>query len=258
MNIHWPTVVIQIVNFLILVIVLKKFLYKPVLGAMDAREKAVQDRIKEAEKREKEALKEKEKLEAIQAEFENAKTDEMAKVHKQAEEEKLELLKQANQEIRDKQLKFEQQMTVEKKSLYDAVSHIVAETLVNQTKDAFKELANADLENQMAEIFAKKLPEIKKSDLDKIVKNIKNNKEIEIASSFNIDEKNKKSIEKTLTEITNTKPKITYKKDNKVICGIEIISDSIIVKWGFTKYIENFNKSLNEALSKIRALKEEV
>ena len=38
MLIDWFTVVAQAANFLVLVWLLKRFLYKPILGAMDARE----------------------------------------------------------------------------------------------------------------------------------------------------------------------------------------------------------------------------
>ena len=41
MLIDWFTVVAQVVNFLILVWLLKRFLYKPILDAIDAREKRI-------------------------------------------------------------------------------------------------------------------------------------------------------------------------------------------------------------------------
>jgi F-type H+-transporting ATPase subunit b len=41
MLIDWFTVAAQIVNFLILVWLLKHFLYKPILDAIDAREKRI-------------------------------------------------------------------------------------------------------------------------------------------------------------------------------------------------------------------------
>ena len=43
MTIDWFTVGAQIVNFIVLVWLLKRFLYKPVLAAIDAREKRIAD-----------------------------------------------------------------------------------------------------------------------------------------------------------------------------------------------------------------------
>ena len=48
MLIDWFTVGAQAVNFLILVWLLKRFLYKPVLAAIDAREKKIAATIEDA------------------------------------------------------------------------------------------------------------------------------------------------------------------------------------------------------------------
>ena len=53
MLIDWFTVLAQIINFLILIYLLKRFLYGPIIRAMEEREKkmvADQDRAKNAEK----------------------------------------------------------------------------------------------------------------------------------------------------------------------------------------------------------------
>ena len=58
MLIDWFTVAAQAVNFLILVWLLKRFLYKPVLAAIDEREKRITSQLQDAEQKKAEALKE--------------------------------------------------------------------------------------------------------------------------------------------------------------------------------------------------------
>lgn len=48
MSIDWITVGAQIVNFLVLIWLLKRFLYRPILDGVDAREKEIADRMAEA------------------------------------------------------------------------------------------------------------------------------------------------------------------------------------------------------------------
>ena len=50
MSIDWITVAAQIVNFLILVWLLKRFLYRPILDGIDAREREIAERMAEADK----------------------------------------------------------------------------------------------------------------------------------------------------------------------------------------------------------------
>ena len=58
MPIDWFTVVAQAINFLILVWLLKRFLYKPILHAIDEREKGIAAQLAEAEAKKAEAQKE--------------------------------------------------------------------------------------------------------------------------------------------------------------------------------------------------------
>ena len=58
MLIDWFTVVAQAVNFIILVWLLKHFLYKPILDAIDAREKRIEMELAAADAKKAEALKE--------------------------------------------------------------------------------------------------------------------------------------------------------------------------------------------------------
>ena len=58
MLIDWFTVGAQVLNFLILVWLLKHFLYKPILNAIDAREKRIASELADADAKKTEAQKE--------------------------------------------------------------------------------------------------------------------------------------------------------------------------------------------------------
>lgn len=61
MSIQWYQLLFQIINFGILILVLKKFLYQPIITIINQRNKKIEDSIKAAEAN----LKEKAKIEAI-------------------------------------------------------------------------------------------------------------------------------------------------------------------------------------------------
>ena len=62
MKINWFTVAAQVLNFLVLVWLLKRFLYKPILKAIDDREKMIAAQIKDADDKEAVAAKEQEEF----------------------------------------------------------------------------------------------------------------------------------------------------------------------------------------------------
>ncbi|MGB5444499.1 MAG: F0F1 ATP synthase subunit B, partial [Psychromonas sp.] len=58
MSIDWFTVLAQIINFLVLVWLLKRFLYQPILDALDARERRIAKTLSDAADTEKQAQQE--------------------------------------------------------------------------------------------------------------------------------------------------------------------------------------------------------
>ena len=72
MLIDWFTVIAQVINFLVLVVLLKRFLYKPILDAIDQREKRIASALAEADAQKVEAKKEREKFQEKNALFDRA------------------------------------------------------------------------------------------------------------------------------------------------------------------------------------------
>ena len=66
MLIDWFTVGAQALNFIILVWLLKRFLYKPILNAVDAREQRIAAELADADAKRAEAKKERDELVAAE------------------------------------------------------------------------------------------------------------------------------------------------------------------------------------------------
>src|SRR5665647_3963698 len=75
MQINWFTVIAQIINFLILVWLLKRFLYKPILKAIDEREEKIAAQIKDAEAKDVAAKKEQAELQKKNETFDKEKKE---------------------------------------------------------------------------------------------------------------------------------------------------------------------------------------
>ncbi len=69
MLIDWFTVGAQALNFIILVWLLKRFLYKPILNAVDAREKRIAAELADADAKKTEARRERDEFQRKNKEF---------------------------------------------------------------------------------------------------------------------------------------------------------------------------------------------
>jgi F-type H+-transporting ATPase subunit b len=97
MLIDWFTVSAQVLNFLILVWLLKRFLYKPILHAIDAREQGITKELEDADTKKIEAEKEREKFQKKNEEFDRQRDQILSKAKDEVKGERQRLLDEARQ-----------------------------------------------------------------------------------------------------------------------------------------------------------------
>lgn len=97
MLVDWFTLVAQIVNFLILVWLLKRFLYKPVLHAIDEREKRIARELADAAAKQTEARKERDEFQHKNEEFARQRAALLSQAMDEAKTERQRLFEEARQ-----------------------------------------------------------------------------------------------------------------------------------------------------------------
>src|ERR1700736_5749722 len=117
MLIDWFTVAAQITNFLLLVWLLKRFLYKPILGAMDAREQRIAAQLRDAETQKSEAEVQSKRLREAREEFERQKQALLSQAKAEAEATRQRLTEQARDEIVTLRLKWREALREEENAL---------------------------------------------------------------------------------------------------------------------------------------------
>ena len=98
MPIDWFTVIAQVINFLILVWLLKRFLYKPILHAIDEREKGIATQLAEAEAKKAEAQKERDDFQHKNEAFDQERAALLKKATDEAKAERQRLLDEARKD----------------------------------------------------------------------------------------------------------------------------------------------------------------
>src|SRR5450432_4559380 len=95
MLIDWFTVGAQALNFIILVWLLKHFLYKPILNAVDARERRIAAELADADAKKAEAQKERDEFQHKNEEFDQQRAALLSKATDEAKAERQRLLDEA-------------------------------------------------------------------------------------------------------------------------------------------------------------------
>lgn len=150
MSIDWITVAAQIANFLVLVLLLKRFLYRPILDGIDARETEITNRMQEA-------VKAKEQAEATGAEYHSkeraldvAQAEMSETIRKSAEEKRDALLAEAHQRMEQEQASWQSHLDEEAHKFTTKMHRVGASALLSLTRKALTDLADETLEERMA------------------------------------------------------------------------------------------------------------
>ena len=102
------TIVAQVVNFLILVALLKRFLYAPIIRAMQAREDHIATRLDEAQSTMDEAQRQAAAYEQRMQALQQTQDDMLARAQEAAESQRGQLIEEARQEVEHLQDRWRQ------------------------------------------------------------------------------------------------------------------------------------------------------
>ena len=251
MNINWSTVVFQIINFLLIVWILKKYLFIPVLKAMDNREKAIQTRLKDAEEAKKLTEKERENLKAKILHLEKSKNDVLAEAYKKADSEQAMMLKTLNAEIQGKRIASEEQMKQEREVLRSSIKDIAGEIIIKTVSSALSDLANVNIQNIILRNFIDRLKTGQVEKLNELKQFYKERKSLTVLSSFDLDFEEQEEIKQVFSEILSSSVEVDFKTDKSIICGVEIVCDSLLIRFGMDTYIDELKLNLDKQIASL-------
>jgi F-type H+-transporting ATPase subunit b len=249
MQIDWLTVSAQILNFLILVWLLKRFLYQPVLSVMAQREEGIAARLEKASQREIEADEQGRIYRAKAEELEQAREERLADARDRAEREYSRLLEEARHEIDKQRQRWREELLREEEELRRTLKQELAASATQIAQQTLAELAGAELEEQMLAVFirgVKALPEEERKRL------VEDSGRLRLTSAFELDQQARKRLQVALGEAFATPIKLEITHDPRLICGIELAGSNQRVGWSVTEYLAQFEERIQELLGASR------
>ena len=256
MKINWFTVIAQIINFFVLVWLLRRFLYKPVLKAIDERENKIASELKDAKAKETEAKKEQAEFLEKNEKFDQQKKKLMDNVIAETNEEREKLLEEARNEAAVLRSKLEKSLDAMQENLEHDIAQKTQEEVFAITRKTLKDLASMSLEEQSVNIFVNRLKELKNEEKKKLTDAFKSGSDsILVQTAFDLPSKQQTEIKSTVNEILGTKTQFQFKTVPKLISGIELTSNGYKLAWSISEYLSSIQKSISETLN--TGLKEE-
>ena len=243
MLIDWFTVIAQAINFLILVWLMKRYLYQPILKALDAREQRIAAELADADARKSEALAEREEFRCKNDEFDRQRDGLLSKATNDAAAEHSRQLDEVRKEADDLRGKLRDKLSNEFHNLHNEIARRMQTEVFEIARKTLFELSGVSLETRMVEVFVHRLRELDDSERCKLVA-IAEQGIVTVRSAFELAQPQRAMIEEAIKAMLSTSNPVRFEIVPGVIGGIELILHGQKVAWSISAHLASLETEL--------------
>lgn len=257
MTVDWLTVAAQALNFLVLVYLLKRFLYGPVVRAMARRDEAFAERLRQAreqqEAAEAEARGHREAREALEAQRERL----LARARDEADDLRRTLDKALREEVDQARVRWRRELEREQTAFLRDVRRQTAEHVELVARRALGTLASTELEVEIARVLIGRLAELDE-DRRQVLAAAGAGVPVRVRSAFELPAPVRRSLTAALHEALGREVEVVYERAADVVCGVEIRAGGQSLGWSLESYLDGLERALADRLGGATAVEGEV
>lgn len=250
MLIDWFTTIAQIGNFLLLVFLLKHFLYGPIIKAMDKREEKIAGRLSDAESSRKEAEEKKRQYEEESAQLQQQKKQLLDEAKKEAERERQQRRQEMERHFAEMEEHWRSDLAKQQQTFIDELADRTAEQVLLTASRALQDLAGQDLQDRMIEIFINRLKNLDEKKVQRLRRSLaKENPSVTVTAVFELKSTAKKQLTQTLHKVFDSSVAVEYALDEELLAGVKLDSGNDVVAWNLEEYIAGLRKEIARVMA---------
>jgi F-type H+-transporting ATPase subunit b len=249
MLIDWFTVAAQALNFVILVWLMKRFLYKPVLHAIDTREKLIAAELADAAANKADAHKERDELAHKTEDLDHQRAAILQKATDDANAERTRLFAEARTAADALTTKRQDTLRTDAKNLQHSVQRRTQQEVFAIARKALTDLATASLEERMVAVLTRRLRELDgptKAGLAAALKAASD--AATVRSAFELPSDQRSVIQNALNETFAANVHIQFETAPELVSGIELATNGQKLAWTIADYLKSVQDGVDDLL----------
>ncbi|GAB3103216.1 hypothetical protein G8770_19985 [Aestuariicella hydrocarbonica] len=246
MELNWTTFALEILNFLVLLWLLKRFLYKPVMGAVEKRRAAIEQDLASAneQKQQAEALLQQQQRQLAEREHEQQQA-------------KLLLQKSIDSERKLRLAALDKELDGERERRKIADQHQRAEALKRLEQQAIEvsakfcarllsRFSGAELESLIIQVTCEELNRLPSERKDELKASLAHpGDSVAIRSAYPMCDPQRQRLAQTLSDITgNVDLQLQYIEDAALISGVHILAGPLFIQASLANELHFFTEVL--------------
>ncbi len=253
MHIDWFVLTAQIINFLILVFVLKRLLYSRIIGAMDAREAKIASQINEAERLKKEAQISAQACDERNRQLKERSEEMMVQAQKAAEDEKEQLMVRVREEVDLVRQRWYESLGREKRAFLEDLRRRAGTYVYDTIRHVLADMADEKMEERMVQVFISRIRTMDPAQQDVLRDSLSDGgKEIVIRSAFLLNADRQKAICDAVVRLAGENIPMRFETTEHIGAGIELMTHGYKLSWCIEDYLADLEEKF------VRTLKEEI
>lgn len=244
----WVTPVAQVVNFLVLVWLLRRFLYGPIVRVMDERQARVTSELRDAQAREEAAEELRSQLEADRAEFDASREQVLAKARSDAHAEALRMHEEARAEADAARKRWHESLSREQADVLSAVRRRLAREIGTVSIAALRDLADDDLQRRAIAVFTRKLSALSDADAEALAEEARREGALTVRCACKADDQTRDQVSDALHERLGELPETRWVDDDTLGFGLRVETNGRELGWSAADYLDGVSERLQGTL----------
>jgi F-type H+-transporting ATPase subunit b len=250
MLIDWFTVAAQLLNFLVLGWLLKRFLYRPIRSAIEVRALRVSTELADATAKRSAADAERDDLQSQKALFDAQRSELFELARGEASAERARLFEQVQEEADASRTTEQRALAAERVRLGNDVSRLVQREAFGIARKALADLTTLRLEVCIAEVFSNRLCELEASAKAALSAALDaSSGPVVVRSTFELPAEQKASIERAFRQALATDTALRFEVARDALAGIELSISGLKVSWSIADYLSAMEQAVGALVS---------
>jgi F-type H+-transporting ATPase subunit b len=248
--IDWFTVVAQIINFLVLAYLLKRFLYGPIVTAMRAREQQIMTRIQEADQRRAVADQVVQDYQRQQMAFEQQREALLADARHDADARREALIRAARADVAALKATWQAAVERDEAAFLRMLRRRAGTQVVDVARRVLGDLADADLEQRIITVFLERLRHLDPEERTALEHTVAQAPpEAVVRCAFPLAAAQRQQIGHGLHDLLGTDLDLASETAPDLICGISLVVGGREIAWSIQSYLETLEDQVAQALT---------
>ncbi len=248
MHIDWFVFFSQIVNLLILMFLLKKFLFGRIVGAMDAREAKIAARFAEAERSQEEAETAAAACEQKLRDLETRYEEMLNQARRDAETYRERLLEKAREEVDFLKNRWSEALRSERENFLQELRQLAGNQIYAITRRVLKDLAGLDLEERIVNVLLARWAALDEGERSRFLSEGAEGQRITVSCAYEIPAAIQRRFQESIGPYLPEDVEVAYERSEDVLSGWELRADGHKIAWSIKDYIDSLEERFYGAL----------